>query len=234
MSERKKLTLIDGHGLAYRQFHGLPMDKFTTMSGEPTNATWGFARALLDIMQSPNPPDYLAVAFDQGLSGRETVYTEYKANREEMADSLSVQIARIRELVQTFNIPILEKEGYEADDVIGSVVQQAVASGADVRIVTGDRDLMQLVEDHVTLELPTPPAQARQAGPSQFYDLARVIERWRAARSVCRLQRLRRGSIRQHSRRARNRGEDGNSVAPEIRYDGRHLRASGRDQGQPT
>src|SRR6185436_15879782 len=140
MSEpRKKLILIDGHGLAYRQFHGLPMDKFTTMSGEPTNAVWGFARSLLDILQSPKPPEYLAVAFDQGLSGRETVYTDYKANREEMADSLARQIERIRELVQAFNIPIVEKEGYEADDVIGSVAQQAVAANAHVHIVTGDR-----------------------------------------------------------------------------------------------
>jgi DNA polymerase-1 len=179
MSEpRKKLILIDGHGLAYRQFHGLPMDKFTTMSGEPTNAVWGFARSLLDILQAPNPPEYLAVAFDQGLSGRETVYTDYKANREEMADSLAKQIERIRELVQAFNIPIVEKEGYEADDVIGSVAQQVASDNVHVHIVTGDRDLMQLVGDNVTLELPTPPAQVRQAGVSQMYDTARVIERF--------------------------------------------------------
>src|SRR5260221_9136880 len=167
MSERKKLTLIDGHGLAYRQFHGLPMDKFTTMSGEPTNATWGFARTLLDILQSPNPPEYLAVAFDQGLSGREVTYANYKSNRAEMATALSVQIDRIRELVQAFNIPIIEKEGYEADDVIGVVACLADELGVHVHIVTGDRDLLQLVSDNVTVELPTPPGARRDKGQTE-------------------------------------------------------------------
>ncbi|MEP7286378.1 MAG: DNA polymerase I [Chloroflexota bacterium] len=176
---RPKLMLIDGHGLAYRQFHGLPMDKFTTKSGEPTNATWGFARTLLDILQSPTPPEYLAVSFDQGLSGREITYTAYKANRDEMASALSVQIDRIRQLVQAFNIPIMEKAGYEADDVLGAASVQGVSLGVDVHIVTGDRDLLQLVNEHVTIELPAPPAARRGASTeAQVYDIARVIERF--------------------------------------------------------
>src|SRR5258708_3917172 len=175
---RKKLILIDGHGLAYRKFHGVPVETFTTMSGEPTNATWGFARTLLDILQAPKPPDYLAVTFDQGLSGRDTMYAGYKATREDMANALSVQLNRIRELVQAFNIPILEKDGYEADDVLGAAAKQAVSLGVDVKIVTGDRDLLQLVNEHVIVELPAPPAQSRRGGTAQTYDIAHVIERF--------------------------------------------------------
>src|SRR5579859_8151576 len=180
MSESlRKLILIDGHALAYRQFHGLPIESFTTMSGEPTNATWGFARTLLDILQAPEPPHYLAVTFDQGLSGREILYPGYKATRDEMANALSIQLGRIRELVQAFNIPILEKEGYEADDVIGAAAKQAVDLGVDVYIVTGDRDLLQLVGEHVTVELPpaTNP-RIRGTGERKIYDIAAVTERF--------------------------------------------------------
>src|SRR5579859_6573644 len=178
---KPRLVLIDGHALAYRQFHGLPLDSFITVSGEPTNATWGVARTLLDILQSPNPPEYLAMTFDQGLSGREVTYSAYKANRDEMADAMAVQLDRIRELVQAFNIPILEKAGFEADDVIGTVARQAVAQGVDVHIVTGDRDLMQLVNEHVTIEMPPLRGQARRnssGSTGEVYDVARVNERF--------------------------------------------------------
>src|SRR5258708_39602643 len=104
---RPRLVLIDGHALAYRQFHGLPAQSFTTISGEPTNATWGFARTLLDILQSAKPPDYLAVTFDQGLSVREIVYPAYKAQRDEMAETLNIQLNRLRQVKQAFNIPVL-------------------------------------------------------------------------------------------------------------------------------
>src|SRR5436190_9453622 len=142
---RPKLILIDGHALAYQQYHGMPIEKFTTTKGEPTNATYGFARTLLDILQANPPVDYLAVSFDQGMSGRDMAYTDYKSTREKMPDDMSVQIDRIRELVQAFNIPILEKEGYEADDVIGTAAKQAVAQGVEVLIITADRDLLQLL-----------------------------------------------------------------------------------------
>lgn len=168
---RPILVLIDGHALAYRQFFALPIESFTTRSGEPTNASFGFARALLDILDKH--PDYLAVSFDQGLTGRDELFSDYKGTRDKMPNELRVQIERIRELVQAFNIPILELEGYEADDVIGSVAPQAEAQGADVLIITGDRDLLQLLTEHTHVQLP-----GKTLGDAQVYDLARFREEY--------------------------------------------------------
>jgi DNA polymerase-1 len=145
--------IIDGYALAYRQFFALPLAGFSTRSGEPTNAVYGFARTLLDIMQK-HKPEYIAVSFDMGLSGRDVLYSEYKGTREKMQDELRQQLERISQLVEAFNMPLLAMEGYEADDVIGTVAPQAEAQGVDVRIVTGDRDILQLLTDHVTVQLP--------------------------------------------------------------------------------
>jgi DNA polymerase I len=169
---RPKLILIDGHALAYQQYHALPIEKFTTTKGEPTNATYGFARTLLDILQTNPPVDYLAVSFDQGMSGRDQAYTDYKSTREKMPDDMSIQIDRIRELVRVFNIPILEKEDYEADDVIGTAAKKAVELGADVLIITGDRDLLQLLDEHVRVQLPS---RTGREGPHLF-DVARFVQ----------------------------------------------------------
>jgi len=169
--ERQKIILIDGHALAYQQFFALPVEKFTTSAGEPTNATFGFARTLLDILDTN--PDFLAVSFDQGMSGRDTVYEGYKSTREKMQGDMRMQMDRIRELVQAFNIPILELDDTEADDVIGTVTRQAEALGVDVYILTGDRDLLQLVTEQVWVQLP-----ARKQGQQglQTYTSERVVE----------------------------------------------------------
>lgn len=172
MSTRPVLYLIDGHAVAYRSFFALPSGGFSTRTGEPTNATFGFTRVLLDLLEK-DQPDYLAVSFDRGLSGRDTLYDEYKGTRDKMPDELSVQMARIQQVVQAFNIPVLACDGYEADDVIGTVARQAVAQGVDVRIVTGDRDLLQLLNTHVTVQLPS-----RKSGPDEVYDEARFVERF--------------------------------------------------------
>jgi len=157
--------LIDGHALAYRQFFALQAAQFATKSGEPTNATYGVARTLLDILDEK--PDYLAITFDQGMSGRGELYPAYKGHRERMPDDMRIQIDRIRELVTAFNIPILELEGYEADDVIGSVAPQAEAQKVDVAIITGDRDLLQLITEHTTVQLPG------KRGEKERFDLER-------------------------------------------------------------
>lgn len=167
---RPKLILIDGHALAYQQFFALPVEKFTTAAGEPTNATFGFARTLLDILETR--PDYLAVSFDQGLSGRDVVYEAYKGTRDKMNSDLFIQMDRIRELVGAFNIPILEMEGTEADDVIGTIARQAEAQGVEVQILTGDRDLLQLITDHIFVQLP---ARKKDQQGLQFYDAERVV-----------------------------------------------------------
>ncbi len=115
-----KLVLIDGHALAYRQFYALPLEAFTTQDGEPTNATYGFTRTVLDLMMSDDPPKYLAVSFDVGRTFRDDMFTDYKGTREKMPDELALQIERIRQVIRTMNIPVLELDGYEADDVLGT------------------------------------------------------------------------------------------------------------------
>ncbi|MGQ9851173.1 MAG: DNA polymerase I [Aggregatilineaceae bacterium] len=164
---RPTLVLIDGHALAYRMFFALPVQGFQTKTGEPTNAVYGFARTLLDILDER--PDYLAVTFDQGLSGRGERYPDYKGTRDKMPDDLRLQLDRIRELVTAFNIPILELDGYEADDVIGSIAPQAEAQGVDVRIITGDRDMLQLLSERTTVQLPA----KRQGNGPEVWDMAR-------------------------------------------------------------
>jgi DNA polymerase I len=153
MSARSQFFIIDGHALAYRQFHALASAGFRTRTGEPTNATFGFTRTLLDILQK-DKPHYLAVSFDRGLSGREDLFSEYKATRDKMPDDLVPQLERIHQVVAAFNIPILALDGYEADDVIGTAVRLAEEQGLETRIITGDRDILQLLTPHVTVQLP--------------------------------------------------------------------------------
>ncbi|MCY3945806.1 MAG: DNA polymerase I [Anaerolineaceae bacterium] len=153
MSTRDRFVIIDGHALAYRQYFALPVQAFRTRAGEPTNATYGFTRTLLDLLLGEKP-EYLAVSFDRGLSGREELYEEYKGTREKMPDDLRSQIERIEEMVQAFNIPVLAQEGYEADDVIGTVVRLVADKDLDVLIITGDRDILQLLSERVRVQLP--------------------------------------------------------------------------------
>lgn len=150
----KTLYLIDGHALAYRAYFALLSagSRFKTTSGEPTAATFGFTNILMSILEKERP-DYLAVAFDTGKTFRNERYPEYKATRAKMPDDLIPQINRIREVVDAFNFPRLEVEGYEADDVLGSVAKQAAEKGLGVKIITGDRDLLQLVTDRIIVNL---------------------------------------------------------------------------------
>ena len=150
----KTIYLLDGHALAYRAFFALMNagSRFRTRSGEPTAGTYGFTNILLRIIEKDHP-EYLAVAFDTGKTFRHEMYKEYKATREKMPEDLVPQIKRIRMLVDTFNIPRLEMEGYEADDVLGSVANLAVKEGFGVKIITGDRDLLQLVNDRIIVNL---------------------------------------------------------------------------------
>ncbi|MCA0453577.1 MAG: DNA polymerase I [Chloroflexi bacterium] len=171
MASRPMFYIIDGYALAYRQFFALPVASFSTRSGEPTNAVYGFARTILDIMQR-NQPEYIAVSFDRGLSGRETWYGDYKGTREKMPGELLTQIDRIAQLVEAFNMPLLAMDGYEADDVIGSVAPQAEAQGVDIRVVTGDRDILQLLTDHVTVQLP------RKGEADVVFDVAKFREEY--------------------------------------------------------
>ena len=142
------LYLIDGHALAYRMYFALTAggtsQRWQTSKGEPTAGTYGFARELIRILEQEKP-EYMAVAFDTGKTFRDELFPEYKATRAKMPEDLRPQIERIRTMVDIFNLPRLEMEGFEADDVLGSIAKVAAEQGLGVKIITGDRDLLQLV-----------------------------------------------------------------------------------------
>lgn len=169
---RDELVLIDGHALAYRLYYALPVESFTTRHGEATNATYGFARLLLDILLDEKPR-YLAVTFDAGMSGRDAVFPGYKGTREKSPDDLKPQVERIHELLAAFNVPVLEVPGWEADDIIGTIAAQAEARGVNVRVLTGDRDLLQLVTERTRVQLP-----GKRLGDVQLFDLAKFREEY--------------------------------------------------------
>ena len=149
------LYLIDGHALAYRTYFALSVnggDRFATRSGEPTAGIYGFASVLLRLLEQEKP-EYLAVAFDTGKTFRDDLYPAYKATRAKMPEDLRPQIERIRQMIDAFHFPRLEMEGFEADDVLGSIAKQAVVQGLGVKIITGDRDLLQLVNERIIVNL---------------------------------------------------------------------------------
>lgn len=149
MPKKPTLFLIDGSSYIYRAFFALPY--LSNSSGVPTNAVYGFTTMLLKIINDYQP-DYLAIAFDTPApTFRHEVYQAYKANRPEMPDSLIPQIPYIKAVVTGFNIPILEKEGFEADDIIGTIAKAGEKQGMEVTIVSGDKDLLQLVGNHITV-----------------------------------------------------------------------------------
>ena len=148
------LYLIDGHALAYRMYFALTgggtNQRWQTSKGEPTAGIFGFARELIRILEQEKP-EYMAVAFDTGKTFRHEMFSDYKATRAKMPDDLRPQIERIREMVDRFNLPRLEMENYEADDVLGSVAKIANEQGVGVKIITGDRDLLQLVNERTAV-----------------------------------------------------------------------------------
>ncbi len=178
MTTQPRLFLIDGHALAYRTYFALTRagdpSRWITKSGEPTAGTYGFVSVLLSLLEREKP-EYLAVSFDTGRTFRDDLFGEYKATREKMPDDLRLQIKRIREIIAAFGIPILEAEGYEADDVLGTVARKAAAQGVHTIIVTGDRDLLQLANENVTIQLSGQKlSEATDYGPEQVrerYDL---------------------------------------------------------------
>ncbi|HMX18705.1 MAG TPA: DNA polymerase I [Anaerolineales bacterium] len=150
------LYLIDGHALAYRMYFALTAgggsQRWQNSKGEPTAGIYGFARELVRVLEQEKP-EYLAVAFDVGKTFRDDIFPEYKGTREKMPDDLRPQIERIRQMVDMFNIPRLEMDGYEADDVLGSAARIAAKKGLGVKIITGDRDLLQLVNERTAVYL---------------------------------------------------------------------------------
>ncbi|MCG3210796.1 MAG: DNA polymerase I [Anaerolineae bacterium] len=172
MTDKKPtLVLIDGHALAYRAYFGMPAT-FSTAAGEPTHAVYGFTNMLLAVWKEFEP-DYFIVTFDKGDTFRHQMYTEYKATREKMPDDLRSQIERIEQLVRAFNMPVFTKEGYEADDLLGTLANQAAGRGIEALIVTGDRDAFQLVAPNIKVII-----SGRKFADRELYDEAKVQERY--------------------------------------------------------
>ena len=148
MGNSKTLILIDGHALAFRQYYALERTNMKTSDGTPTWAVYGFFKAVFDLLKDDNlKADAIAVAFDVSHhTFRTETYTEYKSNREAMPDNMRTQMELIYEGLRAFNIPIYTKEGYEADDVIGTISKEACELGNKVLILTGDQDAFQLVD----------------------------------------------------------------------------------------
>jgi DNA polymerase-1 len=157
-----RLHLIDGSGYVYRAFHALPA--LNTSRGLPTNATLGFAKMLAKLMREESP-DRIAVVFDApGDTFRDELFDGYKASRAPMPNELRSQIPYIRRIVEAMRLPTLEQAGVEADDVIGTLARQASESGVSTVIVTGDKDMMQLVDDRTTMY---DPMRERRFGPAE-------------------------------------------------------------------
>lgn len=158
MSTGKTLILIDGHALAFRSFFALERTGMKTSDKEPTWAVFGFFKAIFDLLKNPKiSPDCIAVAFDVSHhTFRTECFEEYKANREQMPDTMRSQMGLIMEGLKAFNIPIYTKEGFEADDVIGTIVTKASKLGHKTIILTGDQDAFQLIDREGTVSVLIP------------------------------------------------------------------------------
>ncbi|MFH8343236.1 DNA polymerase I [Streptomyces sp. NPDC018045] len=152
---RPRLLLMDGHSMAYRAFFALPVENFTTATGQPTNAIYGFASMLANTLRD-EAPTHFAVAFDVSRkTWRSEEFPEYKANRSKTPDEFRGQVELIGEMLDAMHVKRFAVDGFEADDVIATLATQATAQGFEVSIVTGDRDSFQLVSDDVTVLYPT-------------------------------------------------------------------------------
>jgi len=170
---RKTIMLIDGYGLIFRAYFAIDTS-MSTATGEQTNAVFGFARMLLDVLNKQKP-DYAIVALDAGKTFRHDEYEGYKATRAAMPEDLKAQIHRVEELTRTMNLPMESREGYEADDVIGSLSRHlSQKHGLHVLIVTGDSDLLQLADDSVDVVLPGRP----RFQDLRFFNRDAVVERY--------------------------------------------------------
>ena len=183
-SNDKKLLLIDGHSMAYRAFYALPVDNFKSSSGQPTNAIYGFASMIINLIKEEKPT-HIAVAFDVSRKTfRTEKFPEYKAQRASTPDEFRSQLSHINELITGFGIKYFAIEGYEADDLIATLAKSAERQGFSVAICTGDRDSFQLVNKQTTVLYPkkgvtemsrmTPDAVFEKYGltPDQYPDFA--------------------------------------------------------------
>ncbi len=187
-SSKPTLLVVDGHSLAYRAFFALPVDNFSTKDGQHTNGIYGFLSMFVNLVKAEQPT-HLAVAFDTSRhSFRTDEYPEYKANRSESPAEFKGQIPLLQECLTAMNVPVLTKDGIEADDILATLATEGAAQGFDVLVCSGDRDTIQLVTDEVTLLYPsvqgvsqlkryTPDAVVEKYGlpPANYPDIAALV-----------------------------------------------------------
>lgn len=166
MNSSPQVYLLDGSSYIYRAYYGIR--ERATSDGRPTNAVFGFTRMLLNLLQE-HRPDYLAVVFDppREETFRRELYPAYKANRDAMPDELAQQIPGIKQILRALNIPALEAPGFEADDLIATLARRYAAEELEVTVVTGDKDLMQIVDERICL-LDT--MKGRRSGPQEVLE----------------------------------------------------------------
>ena len=171
-----RLVLVDGNSIMNRAFYGIMGSKMLTASdGTYTNAVYGFLSILFKLQEDLNP-DYIGVAFDlKGPTKRHEMYEGYKANRHGMPDELAVQMPIIKNILNSMNIKILEMQGYEGDDILGTISKRAEEDGIDVTILSGDRDTFQLASDKVTIRIPRTKAGKTE---NEDYDEKRIIDEY--------------------------------------------------------
>lgn len=167
-----RLLLIDGNAILHRAYHAYP-PTFTDKEGNPTNAIYGFFAMLLKLLDEVKP-EYLVICFDKGApTFRMNMYAGYHENRPQMSDDLSPQVPRLHEAIDKIGIPHFGVEGYEADDLLGTLSVQAKEAGLETIIVTGDRDLLQLVNDKVKILMPLVGITK-----TMLFDAQRVMEKY--------------------------------------------------------
>lgn len=183
-TSRGTLLVVDGHSLAFRAFFALPVENFSTSSGQATNAVWGFATMLSQVIDAEHP-DHLAVAFDvKGGTFRNQMLPQYKGTRDAAPEELLSQLPLIQQMLTALGVTYIEKPGYEGDDVIGTLASMGDQAGYRTLVLSGDRDAFQLINDDITVLYPghhfkdlkhmTPDAvqEKYHVSPAQYPDLA--------------------------------------------------------------
>ncbi|MDA8993590.1 DNA polymerase I, partial [Flavobacteriaceae bacterium] len=173
MSNQKRLFLLDAFALIFRGYYAFIKNPRINSKGMDTSAIMGFTNSLLDVIKRERP-DHLAVCFDKGGSvSRSEMFSDYKANRDETPEAIRIAIPYIQQILEAMHIPVVEKEGYEADDIIGTLAKQAEKEGYQVFMVTPDKDFAQLVSENIFMYRP-----ARMGNGIEIWGIPEVLEKF--------------------------------------------------------
>jgi DNA polymerase-1 len=177
MSQQKRLFLLDAYALIFRGYYAFIKNPRINSKGMDTSAVMGFTNSLLDVIKRERP-DHLAVCFDKGGSATRTeMFTEYKANRDETPEAIRIAVPYIQQILEAMQIPVIEKEGFEADDIIGTLAKQAEKEGYQVFMVTPDKDFAQLVSENIFMYRP-----ARMGNGIEIWGIPEVQEKFEVER----------------------------------------------------